>query len=185
MVMDVRSTERRIDAASFGVEDLIVDDPGSVAALRSIVAPWIAAGLPVSVEVLECSPSDVVRRIAPHTGGLVELPWRDALQWVAWMASTAGPGGERRRGLSSGRSHVWWLLGELLQLSAEQFGRSIGAELSSLQWFRWATDVRRPSTGWDIGLAVWSASEGVTWVLHAVGPVDSGVPTLARPTPVA
>jgi hypothetical protein len=163
-----RAAQRLADE---GLESLMVDDDATEAALRSIVAPWITAGLTVSVGVVGADPETMLALRAHSYPGVIEIDAATALQWIGWAAASGGPAGERRRGLAAARSQLWWLLSSLLQCDEpDQQAEVIATELDTLRWYRFTDDVRAALPGWQIGLAIWSEQEGLTWVLTADAP---------------
>jgi hypothetical protein len=149
-----------------------INDDTTLGALRNIVEPWSTAGRSCKAMAADSAPRTVIAKLHPGApSGLVELDSSTALQWMRWIGASGGPSG-RRRGSAAARSQIWWLLASVLDVEPDpELNVNLAAEihegLQDLQWFRWSPDVRRPATGWDIHVAIFSPHESITWVLQA------------------
>jgi hypothetical protein len=160
--------------------DALTADPLTVDALIEMVQPWAhdSANL---VEAIACTgdAETVLDLMNTNGGGPIEVSRSEALQALAWMGATGGPTG-RRRGSSSARSNLWWLLIQLTGLGADddevtmatanpselaEFADAIG----DLRWATWApanASVPLIVDGWNVRLVVEDPAERLAWGLQ-------------------
>jgi hypothetical protein len=161
--------------------DGLIPDSTTVDALIEMVQPW-AHDSSNRVKAIACTgDAGTVLELLEIRGVVpVEVSGSDALQSLAWLGASGGPTG-RRRGSSSARSNLWWLLLQLTGLGGvdEELTMATAhpSELTEfadairdLRWTTWAA-ARASSPlivdGWNVRLIVEDPAERLAWGLQS------------------
>ena len=147
-----------------------LEDPDVTDLLLDLVQPWTSesngAARAVIVE------GDAVGAVSALTYDAVDigtLEPAEAIQRMAWAASSGGAHG-RRRGAAFGRYMAWVVAAQLTEIRWPPDPDDLGKAMEELRWFRWEEDIAEE--GWALRIAVedpvhgWAAALGATDVLE-------------------
>ncbi|MBA2312371.1 MAG: hypothetical protein H0V97_06180 [Actinobacteria bacterium] len=157
----------------------IADDPELRDALLDLVTPWTAEsnGAARAIVVEGDAPSAAAAltfselRVGPLDGD-------EALQRLAWAASSGGAHG-RRRGAAAGRFSAWYVASLLGGTAWPPAAGVLEAAVEELRWFRW--DEGAPEEGWVLRIAADHPSDGWAAALAATD-VQEEAPRAPRST---
>ena len=146
-----------------------LDEPQLSSSLLDLVAPWTnesnGAARAVVVE------GDAVAAASSLSGDILrmtELNDEEALQRIAWAASSGGAHG-RRRGAAFGRFLTWYTIAALGDLEWPASAQALYGALRDLDFYLW--DEGEPEEGWILRIAVadrangWAAALAATDIL--------------------
>jgi len=138
-------------------------------AFTAVVQPWIShSNGHCELTCVEGGPIDALTAHAPGTVQfrIAQIDTATALSWLHWVAASGGAHG-RRPGAAAGRDALWWLLGNLGELTDQwpPTESEMTDLLADLTWWWWSTS--EPTTGWNLRLLCQDAPHGVTWAFAA------------------
>jgi hypothetical protein len=152
------------------IEADVLEEPDLEAALVELVYPWTNESNGAAMaNVVEGSAEAAISTITPDAFRIGRLDVAEAMQRMAWAASSGGAYG-RRRGAALGRSLAWHTAALLTDMPPGYRPEELVDGLSRLHWYRW--DEGGPEEGWVFRLAVedpengWSAAIGATDLLE-------------------
>ncbi|MGH2735723.1 MAG: DUF6183 family protein [Actinomycetota bacterium] len=153
------------------MEAPVLDESDMVAAMLELVTPWTnesnGAARAVVVEGDAHAAASALTYDRLRVGGLTV---GEAIQRMAWAASSGGAHG-RRRGAAFGRFATLYLVALLVDLSWPPDFDRLGELAGELTWFRF--DEAEPEKGWVLRIAVedrehgWAAAIAATDLLES------------------
>lgn len=143
-----------------------VGDEGLEEALLDLVRPWFeeSAGQAEAV-IVEGTALQAIGSLGPQPVATAEIGFSDALELMAWAASSGGVYG-RRRGAAYGRFSAWWAVAQMCDLTWPPDPAEFASEGSQISWTVFERIAEEPS-GWRLGLAAGSRDDGWACALHA------------------
>ena len=143
----------------------VADDPELSDALLDLVTAWTAEsnGAARALVVEGDAPSAAAAltfaklRMGPLEGD-------EALQRLAWAASSGGAHG-RRRGAAAGRFSAWYVASLMGGIAWPPAPRILEDVVEELRWYRW--DEGAPEEGWVLRIAIEHPSDGWAAALAA------------------
>jgi hypothetical protein len=166
VVDDMPSLALQWHTADTREADALEDD--TVPAFARMMEPWTAHSNGVSrAVVVEGEIEDTFGALGLQDVSFSQMTSHNALQWLAWAASSGGAHG-KRRGVASGRSEALWLLATFTGL-ADTWPRSfdeLGDVVNNLEYFAF-TAANHSQHGWWLQLAIVDPAEGLTTALIA------------------
>jgi hypothetical protein len=133
-----------------------------------MMEPWTAQSNGTAhAAVVEGGVEEALGALGLSSAGITDITHLEALQLLAWAASSGGAHG-KRRGAATGRSEAWWLLATFTGLDedwpcdAEELGEVI--ETLNFSVFR---NEEVPTTGWGLHMIIEDPEEGLTVALSA------------------
>lgn len=143
----------------------ILDEPEIEFALLELVLPWVneSNGAARAV-IVEGDAAAAASEQALHEVRIAPLEPAEALQRMAWAASTGGARG-RRRGAAYGRSAAWHTIASLAELFWPPTEQDMAEAVHSFNWYRW--DEGTDEEGWALRIAVEDTRDGWAAALAA------------------
>jgi hypothetical protein len=147
------------------------DDPELVDALLDLVQPWTSESNGAARAVIVGGDARAAAsELTPSHLRIGELSATEAMQRMAWAASSGGARG-RRRGATLGRFLAWYTASLAAGLSWPVEPRALERGLGHLRWYRF--DEGEPEQGWHLRLAVEHREEGWAAALAASDLLES------------
>jgi hypothetical protein len=162
-VVDTAPTNVILTAAdASGISDNTVD------VFRRMMEPWTAqSNGTAQAAVVEGGIEEALGALGLVSAGITEVSPGEALQLLAWAASSGGAHG-KRRGAATGRSEAWWLLATFTGLDEDWpcDAEELGEVIESLNFTVFRNE-EAPTTGWGLHIIIEDPEEGLTVALSA------------------
>jgi len=135
--------------------------------LLDLVAPWVAESNGAArVAIVDGTAQGAASHLTYGSLLTAELDVAEAMQRLAWAASSGGAHG-RRRGAAYGRFMAFFVIATLGDLGWPVASADIAETATRLRWYRWSEG--GPEKGWVLRVAVEDPDDG--WAV-AIGATD-------------
>lgn len=144
-------------------------------ALLDLVRPWFEeSGGRAHARVVEGRAVEAIGSLTRQEVAVREIGFTQALELMAWAASSGGVHG-RRRGAAHGRFAAWWAVAEMCDLPWPPEPELLAKEGSDLSWLAFEHAGEQPS-GWRLGLACSSEADGWACAVYAEDKIEADEP---------
>mgnify|MGYP000129578395 CR=1 FL=1 len=150
----------------------LLEEPELEAILLDLVMPWTTESNGVArCAVVEGDHVEAVSALCFGKARIGEVEPQEALQRMAWAASSGGAHG-RRRGAALGRALAWRAVSALCDTDWPPDTEQLARIMRQLEWYRW--DEGAPEHGWSLRLAVRDPQDGWAAAIAATDLLEEG-----------
>jgi hypothetical protein len=161
----------RMDDIELG-EFETLEEPELEAVLLDLVTPWTTESNGVArVVVIEGDHVAAISALCLGHARAGAIEPQEALQRMAWAASSGGAHG-RRRGAALGRALAWRAAAALCDVGWPPDTGELARIMRQLEWYRW--DEGAPEEGWSLRLAVHDPADGWAAAIAATDLLEEG-----------